>query len=90
MEEIVALAQQRSGGRVHIYMYNPTCEPMKANRLIQLHEFDKYRLEHRAHERFGVWPFVPADRLRQPLSLGARRRNNLADIWHNHQGQSEK
>jgi len=36
----VALAQQRSGGHVHIYMYNPTCEPIKADRLTQLHEFE--------------------------------------------------
>ena len=56
-EDIVALAQQRSGGRYHIYLYtepDPTREPKKADRLTQLHEFEKYRLENRAHEGFGV------------------------------------
>jgi hypothetical protein len=56
-EEIVALAQQRSGGRFHIYMYtdpDPTNEPKKADRRTHLHEFEKHRLENHAHELFGV------------------------------------
>jgi hypothetical protein len=54
-EEIAALAQQRSGGRFHIYMYtDPTIKPKKANRPVHLHEFEKYRLENRAHALFGV------------------------------------
>lgn len=56
-EDIVSLAQQRSLARFHIYMYteqDPTHEPYKADRLTQLHELEKYRLERRPHERFGV------------------------------------
>lgn len=54
-EEITALAQQRSGGRFHVYMYtDPTHKPKKVDRLVHLHEFEKYRLENRAHELFGV------------------------------------
>lgn len=72
----MALAQQRSEGRFHIYMDadpDPTHEPKKADRLTHVHELEKYHLEHRAHELFGVRPFVPANRLRQPLSLGISR-----------------
>jgi hypothetical protein len=53
-EEITDLAQQRSGGRLHLYMYtDPTVNPTKANRLVHSHEFEKFRLENRAHTLFG-------------------------------------
>ena len=54
-EELATLAQQRSGDRFHLYMYaDPTVNPTKANRLAHSHEFEKYRLENRAHILFGV------------------------------------
>lgn len=54
-EEVVALAQQRSNGRLHLFMYtDPTALPRKADRLALLHDFEKYRLENRVHAHFGV------------------------------------
>ena len=54
-EEIAALAQQRSSGRLHLFMYtDPTVKPRKAGRLAHMHEFEKYRLENRVHAHFGV------------------------------------
>ncbi len=52
--EIANFAQQHSGGRHHIYMYtDPTHKPKRADRLAHLHEFERFRLENRAHELFG-------------------------------------
>jgi len=53
-EEIPILAQQRSGGRFHIYMYtDPTHRPKNAGRPSHAYEFEKYLIENRAHELFG-------------------------------------
>jgi hypothetical protein len=53
--ELAALSQQRSSGRLHLYMYtDPTHKPKKADRLAHCDEFEKYRLENRAHTLFGV------------------------------------
>ncbi len=55
MEELATLAQQRSSGRLHIYMYtDPTCTPRLSGRLAHSYEFEKYRLENRVHELFGT------------------------------------
>lgn len=54
-EELAVLAQQRSGGRLHIYMYSdPEHKPRKLGRLAHAHEFDRYLLRSRANELFGV------------------------------------
>lgn len=54
-EEIAALAQQKSKGRFHLYMYtDPTHRPKKTDRLTNVYEFEKYLLENRAHEFFGI------------------------------------
>jgi hypothetical protein len=54
-EEISALAQQRSSGRLHLFMYtDPTAQPRKLNRLAHSYEFEKYLLENRVHAHFGV------------------------------------
>jgi hypothetical protein len=54
-EEIPILAQQRSGGRFHLYMYtDPTHRPKKTERLSHAYEFEKYLIENRAHELFGI------------------------------------
>jgi hypothetical protein len=54
-DELASLSQQRSSGRLHLYMYtDPTAQPKNSGRLAHLHEFEKYKLENRAHAIFGV------------------------------------
>jgi len=54
-EELPTLAQQKSSGRFHLYMYtDPTAKPSKAERLSHAYEFEKYLLENRAHILFGA------------------------------------
>ena len=49
--EVSMLAQQKSSGRYHLYMYvDPTVKPLKAGR--HSYEFEKFLLENRAHEVF--------------------------------------
>lgn len=53
--ELPTLAQQRSNGRFHLYMYtDPTDRPKKTDRLAHMYEFEKYLFENRAHELFGT------------------------------------
>jgi hypothetical protein len=53
--ELAALAQQKSSGRLHLYMYtDPSHQPKKVGRLAHSHEFDKYKLENRASSLFDV------------------------------------
>lgn len=53
--ELPTLAQQRSNGRFHLYMYtDPTHRPKKTDRLAHMYEFEKYLFENRAHELFGT------------------------------------
>lgn len=54
-EELPALAQQTSSGRHHLYMYtDPTHKPRKTGRLAHIYEFEKYLLENRSHDIFGI------------------------------------
>jgi hypothetical protein len=54
-EELATLAQQRSSGRYHLYMYtDPTHKPKKQGRLAHIYEFERYLLENRAHDVFGI------------------------------------
>lgn len=54
-EEVPRLAQQRPKGRFHLYMnIDPTLKPIKTDRLVYLYEFERYLLENRAHEIFGI------------------------------------
>ena len=54
-EEIATLAQQTSSGRHHLYMYtDPTHRARKQGRLAHMYEFERYLLENRAHDIFGV------------------------------------
>jgi hypothetical protein len=54
-EELSVLAQQRSSGRLHIYMYtDPNHKPKRAEQLKHLREFEKYSLQSRANALFGV------------------------------------
>ena len=53
--EILAHAQQKSNGRLHIYMYtDPSARPRKADRLSHSYEFEKFLLSNRAHEVFAA------------------------------------
>jgi len=53
--ELLTHAQQRSGGRAHIYMYiDPDARPRKAGRLSLRAEFDAFLLSRRAVEVFGL------------------------------------
>jgi len=59
-EELSALAQQRSSGRVHIYMYtDPEYTPRAHGR--HPREFQSYRLENRASALFGANPSIERD-----------------------------
>jgi hypothetical protein len=54
MKELSALAQQKSNGRYHLYMYvDPTAKPRKLGRAVHVYEFEKYLLANRAHAIFG-------------------------------------
>lgn len=53
-EQVASLAQQKSSGRFHIYMYtDPTHQPHKAGRIAHAYEFEKYLLGNCAHALFG-------------------------------------
>lgn len=53
-QELAEVAQQRSSGRYHVYMYtDPAAKPRKAGRLAQAHEFDQFLLSRCAERIFG-------------------------------------
>ena len=53
-EELPTLAQQKSSGRFHLYMYtDPTVRPTKGDRLSHAYQFEQYLLENRSHSLFG-------------------------------------
>jgi hypothetical protein len=53
-EELLELAQQRSSGRVHLYMYtDPSAKPTK-ERLAHAHEFERFIISNRVGELFGI------------------------------------
>jgi hypothetical protein len=55
VEECLQHAQQRPKGRAHLYMYtDPSARPRKADRLSHQWAFEKFRLENRVNELFGV------------------------------------
>jgi len=54
-QELAQHAQQRSGGRLHIYMYtDKTAKPRKAGRLSHAHEFEQFLLSNRASRVFDI------------------------------------
>jgi hypothetical protein len=53
--EILAHAQQRSNGRLHIYMYtDPTAKPRRTDRLAHQWQFEEFRLSNCVHAAFGI------------------------------------
>jgi hypothetical protein len=54
-EEVVRIAQQKSSGRLHLYMYtDPTAKPRKAKRLCYAYEFERFIISNRVTELFGI------------------------------------
>lgn len=54
-DEVAEFAQQRSSGRLHIYMYtDPSARTRVAGRLAHAYEFERFTLSNRAAELFGV------------------------------------
>jgi hypothetical protein len=54
-QEILELAQQKSSGRLHLYMYtDPTTRTKMKGRLAHVHEYEGYRLENRVHDAFEM------------------------------------
>ena len=52
--EVAELAQQKSSGRYHFYMYTDATVKLKAGKMARIGEFDKYRIERRAEKVFGA------------------------------------
>ena len=54
-DEFDSHAQQRSSGRLHLYMYvDPTARARKRTRLVQAYEFGQFLLPNCAHRVFGT------------------------------------
>lgn len=54
-KEIAELSQQHSNGRYHIGMYvDPTAKPSRIGHLSHSYEFEKFRLENRMGDIFGL------------------------------------
>jgi hypothetical protein len=52
-QELSELAQQRSSGRLHLYMYaDPTSKTKVVGRVAHAYEFERYRIENRVHDLF--------------------------------------
>jgi hypothetical protein len=54
-EEVEELAQQKSSGRLHLYMYtDPTARPRVKGRLSHSYEFERFIISNRTSELFGI------------------------------------
>jgi hypothetical protein len=54
-EEIEQHAQQRSSGRLHIYMYtDPSVKLRTLDRLAHAYEFERFLISNRVNELFGI------------------------------------
>jgi hypothetical protein len=61
-QELQIHAQQRSSGRLHIYMYtDPTVRSRNTTNLVHVHEFERFLLSNIAKSVFGTPPRLPAD-----------------------------
>ena len=51
--EALSIAQQKSSGRAHLYMYtDPTHKPKKTDRVAHAHEFERYLLQNSGQALF--------------------------------------
>jgi hypothetical protein len=54
-EELIELAQQKSSGRVHLYMYeDPAVKTRTKDRFSHVHEFERFIISNRVSELFGI------------------------------------
>ena len=54
-EEFFKIAQQNSSGRSQLYVYtDPTVKSKKVGPVSYLYEFERYKIDNRVHELFGV------------------------------------
>ncbi len=54
-DEFAEHAQQRSSGRLHLYMYtDPQVKPHLKGRLMHSYEFERFTISNRASELFGI------------------------------------
>ena len=54
-EELIELAQQKSSGRVHLYMYtDPAARPRTKHRPSHAYEFERFIISNRVTELFGI------------------------------------
>jgi hypothetical protein len=54
-DELDQLAQQRSSGKLHIYMYtDPSVRPRLKDRLVHSYEFERFMISNRVNELFGI------------------------------------
>jgi len=75
-DELQAHAQQRSSGRLHIYMYtDSTVRPRSKQNLVHVHEFERFLLSSIAERVFGAQPALQADVY---ASAALRRRRGLS------------
>ena len=53
--EVLQHAQQRSSGRLHLYMHtDPTAKPRKTERFSHQWQFEQFLLSNHAHRTFGI------------------------------------
>ena len=72
-EELQTHAQQRSGGRLHIYMYtDPTVRSRNTTGFVHVHEFERFLLSSVAEGVFGAQQSAPADVPYAPSALRGR------------------
>ncbi|MBP8117583.1 MAG: hypothetical protein KAY09_07590 [Nitrospira sp.] len=54
-KEVGELAQQKSSGRLHLYMYTDLAvRPLKRDRLVHSYEFDRFLISNRVADIFGL------------------------------------
>jgi hypothetical protein len=54
-EELIALAQQKSSGNLHLYMYtDPAARPKIKGRLSRAYEFERFTISNRVTELFDI------------------------------------
>jgi hypothetical protein len=53
-EEVDEFAQQRSSGRLHIYMYTDPAAKPRTGKLAHVYEFERFIISNRTSELFGI------------------------------------
>ncbi|WP_144076777.1 hypothetical protein [Salinicola socius] len=70
--EVEQFAQQRSGSRLHLYMYtDPTARPRKKDRLSHQWEFNRFLLENYVHITFSIQAAIKTNQPAKFYKTGA-------------------